>query len=129
MGLIMKNYPFFHGASANIFAKARELRKKTTPAEKKLWQHLRKKQLMGLGFRRQHPLDSFILDFYCHEVKLGIELDGAIHENKWQMKYDKGREEEIKALGITFIRFANTEVFEDIKKVLDKIGEAAKSQC
>ena len=84
---------------------------------------------MGLGFRRQHPLDSFILDFYCHEVKLGIELDGAIHENKWQMKYDKGREEEIKALGITFIRFANTEVLEDIKKVLDKIGEAAKSQC
>lgn len=62
-----------------------------TQAEEILWKHLRNKKLNGMKFRRQHPLDMFIADFYCHEKKLIIELDGGIHETPEQQEYDEGR--------------------------------------
>lgn len=67
-------------AKPDIFSKAKELRKSMTIAEKILWKHLRNNKLNGLKFRRQHPLDIFIADFYCHPKRLIIELDGGIHD-------------------------------------------------
>jgi very-short-patch-repair endonuclease len=59
---------------------ARQMRCKPTPAEKQLWQKLKNKQLLGLKFRRQHSIDRFIVDFYCNEVRLVVEVDGSIHD-------------------------------------------------
>jgi very-short-patch-repair endonuclease len=73
-------YDFYFGASATTKALAAELRKNMTDAEKVLWQQLRNRKLGDLKFRRQHPVGIFILDFYCHEKKLAIEVDGGIHK-------------------------------------------------
>lgn len=73
----MNKPAMFYGAPPHIFEKARELRKRTTPAEQKLWEHLKKKQLKGYRFRRQHPIFNFIADFYCHSAKLVIEVMAA----------------------------------------------------
>ncbi|MFA5931765.1 MAG: endonuclease domain-containing protein [Candidatus Paceibacterota bacterium] len=98
--------------------KARYLRKEETKAEKMLWQELRNKKL-GIKFRRQHPIDKFILDFYAPEINLAIELDGSIHtENK---EYDKMRTEHLKSKNINVIRFWNSEVENNLKKVINKI--------
>lgn len=68
----------FYGAPPYIFEKARKLRETMTPAEQILWKYLKKRQLKGCKFRRQHPLSEFIADFYCHSLKLVIEVDGGI---------------------------------------------------
>jgi cyclase len=73
-------YPMYFGAKPEIFKLAKELRKLETEAEKQLWSRLNKSQLIGLQFRRQHPINRFIADFYCPKIKLIIEVDGSIHE-------------------------------------------------
>ena len=75
-------------AKPDIFKNARLLRKNMTHSKRLLWEKLNKKQLLGLRFRRQHPIDIFIADFYCHEVRVVIEIDGPIHDN--QVEYDAG---------------------------------------
>lgn len=102
------------------------LRKETTEAEQKLWEHIRGKKLNGLKFRRQHPLHNYIADFYCHEKKLVIEIDGAVHTTKDNAEYHKGRTYELKELDVTEIRFWNDEVMNDIEAVLKKIIEKAE---
>jgi len=105
-----------------LLAHARELRQNQTEAEEFLWQILRNRQLNNLKFRRQHPLRvGFILDFYCAEAKLGIELDGGYHNTAEQQEYDKARTESINEYGINIIRFTNEEVLEDTENVLKKI--------
>lgn len=104
---------------------SRELRQVETEAEKVLWEWLRNKKLNGLKFRRQHPLSSYIADFYCHEKKLVIELDGAIHETKENMDYDKTRTQQLNEEGIIVVRFRNEEVMNDIEAVIKKIREVA----
>ena len=108
---------------------ARELRKNQTPAEKLLWANLRNRRLAGHKFLRQHPIAYlgynnyhryFIVDFYCAEKKLVIELDGKIHD--FQKEYDENREAILTDLGLKVIRFKNEEL-EDIRNVLDKIKE------
>ena len=74
--------PMFYGAKPVTFERANLLRKSMTPSEKKLWQFLKNKQLNRLRFRRQHPINIFIADFYCHSAKLVVELDGEIHLDK-----------------------------------------------
>jgi very-short-patch-repair endonuclease len=69
-------------ALSPVQQQARELRQELTPAEKVLWQALRDKQLAGFKFRRQHPIDRFIADFYCAACKLIVELDGGIHDEQ-----------------------------------------------
>ena len=117
----------FYGASPEIFKRARDLRKKTTPSENNLWTLLRKKQFEGYKFRRQHPVYKFIADFYCHELKLIIELDGGIHLNPEQAEYDIGRTLELNQLGIEVMRITNQELWDDIDavsfKILDKISK------
>lgn len=108
-------------AKSDIFVKARELRKSMTVAEEILWRHLRNGKLDGLKFRRQHPIDIFIADFYCPQKRLVIELDGGIHDNIDQKEYDEGRTFELEEKGYKLIRFKNEEVVNDIENVLFRI--------
>ena len=113
-------YTMFYGAKEETFEAARILRKNETPAEKCLWEELNKKQL-GYKFRRQHPIWIFIADFYCHKLKLVIEVDGGIHLLPEQREYDIGREEEIEQFDIRIIRFTNEQVLGNIEKVVERI--------
>ena len=106
-----------HWASGQLFSNARELRNRETPAEKELWKYLKKNNL-GVKFRRQHPLGSYIADFYCHKAKLVVELDGEYHDNKEQQVYDKNRDNEMIGLGIKVLRFSNHSVIKEIEEVL-----------
>ena len=120
------NERLHHGASSTIFKNAASLRASTTKAEKLLWSKLRNKQLKGKKFRRQHPLSMYILDFYCHECKLVVELDGNFHNEIEQKKYDEERTKFLNELGIKVLRFWNHEVINETQKVLDKIAEYLK---
>lgn len=111
----------FFGASPEIFRRAEMLRRQMTEAEKILWEELRNNKLNGLKFRRQHPVSNFIADFYCHQKKLIIELDGSIHFEKEQREYDEGRTDELASLGIRVIRFSNQRIINDLQKVIAHI--------
>lgn len=100
---------------------ARNLRKRMTDAEKFLWELLRDRQLNNLKFRRQHPLWNYIADFYCPELKLVIELDWSIHNTKEQKEIDKERDFIMREYWLTVKRFKNSEVFDEIEKVLQEI--------
>src|SRR5258706_10402671 len=95
------------GAIGKLYQYGRELRQSSTKPEKILWDCLRNRKLDGLKFRRQHPLDKFIADFYCHEKKLVVELDGAVHDEKANADYDEARTYELAGSGIKVIRFRN----------------------
>lgn len=113
-------YHFFHyNAKPDIFEKAIDLRRSMTNAEKMLWQKLKNRQLDGYKFRRQHPIHIFIVDFYCHQLRLAIEIDGKIHEEK--KEYDEGRTAELERYGITVIRFTNEQVENNISEVVHQI--------
>jgi very-short-patch-repair endonuclease len=114
-------------ATPKIYKNAKALRQTETEAEKLLWQELRNKKLKGLKFRRQHPIDQWIADFYCHEKKLVIELDGGQHNDAEVKENDEGRTYELEQLGIKVIRFTNAEVTNDIKKVLEAINNTANN--
>ena len=118
-----QDYPFFHKAKATVFQNATQLRKTATEAEKVLWQQLRGRKLNDLKFRRQHGINQFIADFYCHELKLVIELDGSIHHLKDVAQYDEYREKLIQEFGLKVLRFSNDEVLKDLESVLHKIIE------
>jgi very-short-patch-repair endonuclease len=113
--------PYFNAAPVT-HCKAKVLRKKMTPAEKKLWQCLRNRQFRGLKFRRQHPIDKYIVDFICVEQKLVVEVDGGIHLLAEQKEHDAYRTEELtQNYGLRIIRLTNEEVENDIWKALKKI--------
>ena len=103
-------------------SRARELRRASTPAERKLWSALRGKQLLGLKFRRQYPLPPYIVDFYCHEKRLIVELDGGQHNEVAQTAYDRERTAWLQAQGLRVIRFWNHEVETDLVGVLEAIA-------
>ncbi len=114
----------YYDASPTIRAFAKELRKNMTPAEKLLWNRLRNRKVANCKFRRQHPIDTFIADFYCHEKKLVIEIDGKIH-NK-QKQYDINRTAEMQNYGITVIRITNDEVEKELEKVVEVIEKVCE---
>jgi very-short-patch-repair endonuclease len=113
----------YFGAKPDMFLKAKELRRTETEAERLLWTRLHKNQLLGLQFRRQHPINRFIADFYCPKIKLVVEVDGGIHEIPEHQAYDIGRSEVLNDFGITVIRFTNEQVIEDIETVINIIKE------
>jgi very-short-patch-repair endonuclease len=102
----------------------KELRNNPTKAEAKLWQALRKSQLDNRKFRRQHSIENFIVDFYCPAEKLIIEVDGKVHDNFVNNKYDFNRTKQLNELGFRIIRFSN----EDVKNHLDLVLEAIKQE-
>jgi very-short-patch-repair endonuclease len=109
------------GTAPDIIAADRRLRLNLTPAEQKLWQALSKRQLNGLKFRCQHPVGSFIVDFYCPEHRLVIELDGSIHDQ--QIEQDTARTAQLNQHGYRVIRFRNETVLANLKHVLHQILE------
>ncbi len=114
-------HEFYFGASAETKTRAAELRKNMTNEEKYLWRQLRNRQMKGLKFRRQHPVDIFILDFYCHECRLAVEVDGEIHQTPDQKEWDENRTFELNEFGITVLRFTNEDVWNHMKDVLKQI--------
>ena len=120
---ISDNVSMFYGAKAHIFEKAKLLRNDMTEAELLLWEQLKGKKVLGLRFRPQHPIDIFIADFYCHPLKLVIEIDGGIHKSRDHKEYDIGRTGELNYWGIEVIRFTNEEIEKDIIKVIETIRQ------
>lgn len=112
--------PETHRIYPPILERARELRQPQTPAEATLWQHLRNRNLV-YKFRRQHSMDRFIIDFYCAEAKLCIEIDGGSHFETKQAEYDAIRTGFLEQLGYKLIRFTNDDVRYNIHAVVDKI--------
>ncbi len=101
----------------NLKEFARKLRNNSTLAEVVLWDKvLRKKQLRGYSFLRQRPLENYIVDFFCKDLKLIIELDGEIH--KFQKGKDKKRDEEIKGFGYSIMRFDNEDIMNGLPNVV-----------
>lgn len=100
-----------------IRQRARELRQSATPAERKLWQHLRRRQLSGHYFRRQHPIGRVIVDFCCTQARLVIEVDGGVHT--LQEEYDAARTEWLQDRAYHVIRFTNKEILHQIDGVLE----------
>src|SRR5687767_824987 len=110
------------GTPKTIFQYAEKLRKHMTEAEKIIWERLCNKQL-GVRIRRQHPLWKFIADYYCHELKLVIEIDGEIHLLEERREYDISRDITLTEFGIEIIRFWNEEIIRDTDLVIERIKE------
>lgn len=100
---------------------ARALRGNMTDAEQILWRSLRGKQLGGFRFRRQHPVERFVLDFYCCDAKLAVELDGGQHNEPAGQAHDEARTALLEKREIQVIRFWNNEVFSNLEGVLESI--------
>ena len=116
-----RNDNLHKGANPKLYEYARELRQRTTIAENLLWQQLRDKKLNGLKFRRQHAISKFIADFYCHEKKLVIEVDGSVHEIAEVKENDAAKEGWFTELGLKVIRFTNEQIVTEMHKVLKEI--------
>lgn len=100
---------------------ARELRQVETETEKIMWESLRGKRLNGLKFRRQHPYEHYILDFFCVEHQLVVELDGSVHDVVDQAAYDEERTKFLNEHGLRVIRFRNEEIKKNLASVLQRI--------
>jgi len=116
-----------YGATPLIFARANELKLVVTEFEKILWKHLRNRRLNGYKFRRQHPVGQFIADFYCHQAKLVVEVDGDIHDTIEVQQRDEGRTYMMEALDLTVIRFTNNDVKLKLQETLYKISSYLSS--
>jgi len=109
----------YFGAKAVTVETAKLLRNNMTYPENILWEKLKGKKICGVRFRRQHPIKFFIADFYCHEIKLVVEVDGEIHNDKTD--YDDGRSAEMEKFGILVLRVTNSEVETSLEEVIYKI--------
>jgi len=105
--------------------RARRLRANMTDAEGKLWKALRRNQLNNLNFRRQHPVGSFTLDFYCPSIRLGIEIDGGQHALENKRMADNQRTRWLSERDICVIRFWNNDVLGNLSGVLEEIARIA----
>ena len=109
-----------------LIASARGMRQSPTHAEGLLWKRLRKKRLGGFRFRSQHIIHSFIVDFYCPQAKLVIEIDGSVHDN--QQEYDQEREKILEIFGYQIVRFKNAQIKTELESVLARIYNACKTR-
>src|SRR6185436_15083137 len=112
----------FHNADALIFHKARELRNALTQSEQVFWLRL-KENFPEYKFRRQHPILNYIVDYYCHRLKLIIEIDGPIHDHPENQINDQQRQKELESLNLNLIRFTNDQVKNNIEYVIDNLSE------
>jgi len=103
---------------------ARDLRNNSTTSEIKLWKMLKGHQLCGYDFHRQKPIGKYIVDFYCSELMLAVEIDGLSHRGREE--YDARRQSELEKSGVSFLRFDDDEVFYNIEKVLIEIEKWIK---
>jgi very-short-patch-repair endonuclease len=103
----------------DLIGLSRNLRKRQTDAENLLWRYLRRKQLAGVKFRRQHPIGNNIVDFVCLEKQLILEIDGGQHAI--EIDKDRNRDKWLLAEGYTILRFWNNDVFENLSGVLETV--------
>src|SRR5262245_50855043 len=108
-----------------LIRRARDLRREMTFPEQKLWSRLSGRQFLGLKFRKQHPITPFIADFYCAELKLVIEVDGASHEDA---EYDAWRTTVMEKKGLTVFRVTNDDIVEDVDDVVERFAQFVKSK-
>ncbi len=99
-----------------LVTRASELRNNPTFSERVLWKHLKRKQVKGYDFDRQKPIDNYIVDFFCNELMLAIEIDGESHNER--NNYDQDRQERLERLGISFLRFDGFQVIKNVNGVL-----------
>ncbi len=118
MSLGKRDNPLYLGTTQKVFSNARDLRNNMTKAEEMIWKYLRNRKLNGFKFRRQHPIAGYIADFYCHEARLIVEIDGGIHDIPDIQEHDYGRTFELEGLGIKVLRFRNEEVLSNLEEVL-----------
>jgi very-short-patch-repair endonuclease len=109
----------------HLLSKARELRKRMTIGEVLLWQRIRKRKL-GVQFHRQVPVNKYIIDFYCHELMLAIEIDGDYHNRIYQSSNDQIRQDILEDFGITILRFTEKEVTRNPDMVTEEIWVATE---
>ena len=117
----------FYGADKIIFGNAKSLRSNLTEPEMILWGRL-KESITNYKFRRQHPIANWVVDFYCHRLKLVIEVDGSVHHSEENQKLDELRQRSLENLGLIVFRFTNEDVCNNIEKVLEKINEFIKGE-
>jgi very-short-patch-repair endonuclease len=106
----------------------RKLRHRQTDAEKTFWSHVRNKQFRGMRFLRQYSVGSYILDFYCPDLRMAVELDGGQHNETDGKVYDAVRSEFLLAQDIDVLRFWNNEVLQNMQGVLDKMEEIVEGK-
>ena len=106
----------------------KEQRRDGTAAEAVLWKHLQNRKLAGKKFRRQQSIGPFIVDFYCRECRLTVELDGAVHNAYWAAQYDSERTKFLEENGMLVLRFENGAVYENVQAVRDTIKESLLSR-
>ena len=111
----------YYGADSKTLRAAHILRRSMTKAEAVLWKKLKDRNVFNTRFRRQHPISIFIVDFYCHEYKLVIEVDGDIHNDEIACQYDLGRTEVLNKFGLKVIRFTNNQILYSLDSVIKKI--------
>ena len=121
------NESMWKGAPPENFGKAKSLRADMTEAEMKLWDHLKTEPFKRYRFRRQHPIQNFIVDFYSHKLTLVIEVDGQYHQTDDQKILDQTRTELLKFQELREIRFLNEEIFNDIESVLGRVQKEMTS--
>jgi very-short-patch-repair endonuclease len=109
--------------SKHMIDRARQLRKESTPPEQLLWLALRNGQIAGLKFRRQHPIGPYVVDFYCHNAGLVVEIDGMSHIDK--LRQDNKRIQYLGQQGLKFFRVTNQDVMNDLDAVARGIAQAA----
>ena len=102
------------------------LRKQPIKAERMLWYRLKNKQL-GYKFRRQFGVGKYVVDFYCPNLKIAIEVDGCTHSSDKELMHDKNREEFLTSVGVKTIRFFNSDIYNHIDEVIDKIIRTIKN--
>jgi very-short-patch-repair endonuclease len=124
-----EDFAIYFDAKPNLLRIAGDLRHSMTPGERLLWHHLRNRKVSGFKFRRQHPFNEIILDFFCYDANLSVEVDGGIHNDSYQKERDIERTSILKRFGITELRFSDWEVENEIEKVLDKIKDQLKKSC
>ena len=120
------NENLHHHANPSTYEIAKILRKQQTKAEEILWTLLRNRRVCNLKFRRQHAFENYVLDFYCHEIKLAIEADGRIHDEPNIRLYDDVRTKRLNECDITVLRFTNDEIENNSTLVLNKINNWVK---
>ncbi len=116
----------FYGSSPIIFANAKRLRNEQTSSEIIFWSLL-KQHFPKFRFKRQHPISNYIADFYCHKLKLVIEIDGSVHENDEVKINDKLRDEFMQSLGLKIVRFTNEAVCQYDETVIKKLKISIES--
>ena len=113
----------------NTTARARQLRRDQTWAEKKLWRLLRERRFAGYKFRRQHPFDQYFLDFYCPEARLVIELDGGGHGHPEQQAHDAARDALLRAQGIEVKRIWNRKLLTELEWVRQDLWQLLQARA